>query len=93
MGYHLPKNSIVLANVYEINRDSEIYPEPEVFRPERFLDGDDEEDDKGGTVEWEGEMKQRIHAFGYGRRYVLVNTFSNEDTLTDLTIEFAQGRI
>lgn len=37
-GYHLPKGSIVVSNLYAIMHDSVTFPEPEVFRPERYLD-------------------------------------------------------
>lgn len=37
-GYLIPKGATIMANNYAISRDQGIYPEPESFRPERFLD-------------------------------------------------------
>lgn len=37
-GYRLPKDSIVIGNTYAILHDPVAFPEPEVFRPERYLD-------------------------------------------------------
>ncbi|KAI0325964.1 cytochrome P450 [Cubamyces sp. BRFM 1775] len=37
-GYHIPKGATIMANNWAISRDESIFPEPEVFRPERFLD-------------------------------------------------------
>ena len=42
-GYHLPKGSVILANMWHFLRDPETYPYPEVFRPERFLKTNDHE--------------------------------------------------
>ncbi|KAI0781639.1 cytochrome P450 [Irpex lacteus] len=36
--YHLPKGSIVVSNLYAIMHDPVAFPEPNVFRPERYLD-------------------------------------------------------
>ena len=36
-GYAVPKDTIVIANLRQINFDSQEWPEPHQFRPERFL--------------------------------------------------------
>jgi cytochrome P450 family 135 len=38
-GYEIPANSTLMVSIYLIHNDPETYPEPEEFRPERFLDG------------------------------------------------------
>ncbi|KAL5639705.1 hypothetical protein ACGC1H_006332 [Rhizoctonia solani] len=35
-GYRIPAGSTVISNVYAITRDERIYPDPEIFIPERF---------------------------------------------------------
>ncbi|KAJ5793144.1 uncharacterized protein N7503_009122 [Penicillium pulvis] len=57
-GYLIPKNALLLPNIRAFNHDPEVYPEPSVFRPERYLpeEGRDVEPDPHGT------------SFGYGRR-------------------------
>ena len=37
-GYDLPNGSAVGASIYLAHRNPEVFPEPEVFRPERFLE-------------------------------------------------------
>nr|AKI33846.1 cytochrome P450 76AD1-like protein [Anulocaulis leiosolenus] len=37
-GYVVPKNAQVLVNLWAIGRDPNVWPDPEVFRPERFMD-------------------------------------------------------
>ncbi|EIW87220.1 cytochrome P450 [Coniophora puteana RWD-64-598 SS2] len=56
-GYHIPKGSILIPNVWAMSRDPTRYPEPENFNPDRFLhpDGTLSDDDVG-------------FAFGFGRR-------------------------
>jgi len=57
-GYFIPKDSIVLANVWAMTRDENHYEDPNRFWPERFLD--------------EGHGKPntdpRLYCFGFGRR-------------------------
>jgi cytochrome P450 len=36
-GYRIPEGATVIANVFSIARDGDIYPDPLEFRPERFL--------------------------------------------------------
>jgi len=56
-GYHIPRGSLVIANVWNMSRNDAEYPEPEEFRPERFLSAD-------STV----KADPREYAFGFGRR-------------------------
>lgn len=39
-GYNIPKNTLVLANVYGVHHDKKVWENPDVFRPERFLSAD-----------------------------------------------------
>jgi cytochrome P450 family 135 len=45
-GYELPAGVSVVPSVYLVHRDPEIYPDPESFKPERFLDN------PPGTYTW-----------------------------------------
>jgi cytochrome P450 len=39
-GFFIPKGSITLTNSWAILHDPEVYPDPETFKPERFLNDD-----------------------------------------------------
>ncbi|KAI0044341.1 cytochrome P450 [Auriscalpium vulgare] len=57
-GYFIPKGTPVLANAWAILHDPEAYPEPDEFKPERFLTAD-------GKVKEDPVLNA---AFGFGRR-------------------------
>jgi len=57
-GFFIPKGSIVLANGWAILHDPELYPDPEEFKPERFLNED-------GSVRDDPTLSI---AFGIGKR-------------------------
>ncbi|KZO99693.1 cytochrome P450 [Calocera viscosa TUFC12733] len=58
-GYVLPRGSIVIANSWALARDPAVYPDPEAFKPERFLAPD-------GKTLTSGEDGREV--FGFGRR-------------------------
>ena len=55
MGYYIPKGSIVIPNIWDMLHDSSVFPQPERFLPERFLNNSKARD----------IVKV---AFGFGRR-------------------------
>lgn len=61
-GYHIPKGSTLLVNVWAIARDPDVWADPLEFRPERFLKGGERPnaDVKGNDFE--------LIPFGAGRR-------------------------
>ena len=61
-GYKIPKGTQILANLWTVNRDPEIWGDPEVFRPERFLDS------CGNLLPPENKLRQAWLLFGVGRR-------------------------
>ncbi|KAJ5683546.1 O-methylsterigmatocystin oxidoreductase [Penicillium macrosclerotiorum] len=56
--YFIPKGSLILANVWAMTHDPEIYHDPMTFKPERFLNIDGRDP----------EMDPHSIAFGFGRR-------------------------
>ncbi|KIK64105.1 hypothetical protein GYMLUDRAFT_40354 [Collybiopsis luxurians FD-317 M1] len=54
-GYFIPKGSLVLANLWQMNHDPEVYSDPMSFKPERFMGPNPESD-------------PRDSCFGFGRR-------------------------
>ncbi|KAI0267098.1 cytochrome P450 [Gloeopeniophorella convolvens] len=73
-GYHIPKDSIVVANIWHMLRDPSVYSNPEQFSPERFLETD------GRSA----EQDPKVCAFGFGRRICPGRQFA--DTVLWLTI-------
>ncbi|KAI0754764.1 cytochrome P450 98A3 [Daedaleopsis nitida] len=59
-GYFIPKDSIILPNVWSMMHDEEAYPEPKRFYPERFLGEDGKLDSK--------VRDPATIVFGFGRR-------------------------
>ncbi len=46
-GWELPAGTNIAPSIYLLHRRPDLYPEPDAFRPERFLG-----DDVPGTYEW-----------------------------------------
>ncbi|PPQ72828.1 hypothetical protein CVT26_003337 [Gymnopilus dilepis] len=59
--YFIPKGTVVFGNVWAMAHDEDVYPEPFVFKPERFLD------DRGSLND-----DARVLAYGFGRRRVFI---------------------
>ncbi|THH31265.1 hypothetical protein EUX98_g2923 [Antrodiella citrinella] len=59
-GNHIPKGAIITPNVWAMMHNSDDYPEPETFKPERFIGSD-------GNIN-SAIRDPRTIAFGFGRR-------------------------
>ncbi|KAF8960427.1 cytochrome P450 [Flammula alnicola] len=58
-GYHIPKDALVIGNVWAMLHDEDDYPEPSSFKPERFL--------QDGKLD-PSVRDPALIAFGFGRR-------------------------
>ncbi|KAI0701720.1 cytochrome P450 [Earliella scabrosa] len=59
-GMHIPRGTLVFPNVWNMMRNPELFPDPEAFRPERYLDKVD-----AATAH---RRDPRNAVFGFGRR-------------------------
>ncbi|KAJ5090659.1 hypothetical protein N7532_009343 [Penicillium argentinense] len=57
-GYLVPRGAILMANIWAMNNDPEIYPNPSDFRPERYLPAEGQEI----------APDPHDNTFGFGRR-------------------------
>lgn len=64
-GYFFPKGTVFHANQWAIHRDPELYPDPENFRPERWLDSSFPTYREPST---RFPNMQNYSCFGFGRR-------------------------
>ncbi|KAK5277026.1 hypothetical protein LTR40_010890, partial [Exophiala xenobiotica] len=63
-GYFIPKGTPITGNVWAIHRHPREFPDPDTFRPERYLGGSG----SGSGLERPYPNKQGHNAFGWGRR-------------------------
>ncbi|KIM35577.1 hypothetical protein M413DRAFT_347955, partial [Hebeloma cylindrosporum] len=91
-GYFIPKGTVVIANVWAMNRDPVVYPDFEEFRPERFIAED------GSLVIPQNTHGQGHVTYGFGRRICLGMNVANNALFIDMasilwaaTIELDRG--
>ena len=61
-GRVIPRGTVVWANIWSMLQDPGVFPDPEVFRPERYLNAE------GGLRELERWEDPSVVGFGFGRR-------------------------
>ncbi|KAH9926310.1 cytochrome P450 [Epithele typhae] len=59
-GFLIPKGSVVITNAWAMSRDERSYPDPEAFRPDRFL--------TDGKLDFSVARDPFDYIFGFGRR-------------------------
>ena len=58
-GYDIPKDTMMVTNLWAMHRDEKNFPDPECFRPERFLD-------------YKGNLRKKDYSlpFGLGNKII-----------------------
>nr|AKH03504.1 cytochrome P450 3037B1 [Paracyclopina nana] len=74
-GYRIPKDTLVFSVLYHILRDPDYWPDPNAFKPERFLTPD------GSQV----IKEERFIPFGVGKRYCLGESLAKAELFIILT--------
>ena len=64
-GYHIPKGALVHGNQWAVHREEKVYPEPEEFDPDRWLN--EKSQVYKAPLETYPNIR-RYSAFGFGRR-------------------------
>ena len=73
-GHTIPRRSHVVPNLYGILHDPEVFPEPERFDPERFLETDPE---SGEAIRV--RKVEEFVPFGVGRRVCLGRSLAERE--------------
>jgi len=77
--YQIPKDTIIMANLYQVHHDKEIWGDPETFRPERFLTKDGSQIDVNHP---------KILPFSIGKRQCLGEVLGRNNIFLFLTSLF-----
>lgn len=75
LGYHIPKNSVIMVSPYIVHRDPQWWPEAERFAPQRWVDSDDG-DPLSGHATAPGRPKMSYLPYGAGPRQCIGNSFA-----------------
>jgi cytochrome P450 len=82
-GFRIPKGTAIIANIWAITRDNEMYPNPEIFDPERFL--------PRPGVEAQADPSKWV--FGFGRRVCPGALFAQTSIFLNVTAVLATFNI
>ncbi|CDW58849.1 p450 domain containing protein [Trichuris trichiura] len=74
--YDLPEGSIVVANLWKINRDPKYFDEPEKFMPERFIQEDGSFND---------DLTKKLAAFSVGKRKCIGEKIARDELFLLIT--------
>ncbi|KAK7446344.1 hypothetical protein VKT23_014550 [Stygiomarasmius scandens] len=78
-GYFIPKGTLVLVNLWAMDRDPEVFPDFEEFRPERFLD----ESEKVDVVPPDTLSLGHV-SYGFGKRICVGMNLANQALFIDV---------
>ncbi|KAI0772408.1 O-methylsterigmatocystin oxidoreductase [Trametes elegans] len=74
-GWRIPKGAVVVPHVWSMLHDPKVYPDPEVFRPERYL--------RGGKLDQDAIDGVNV-MFGFGRRFCPGKYFASDSLFITL---------
>ncbi|EIM80788.1 cytochrome P450 [Stereum hirsutum FP-91666 SS1] len=74
-GYHIPKGSTVVANIWALMHDPDVYPDPDTFEPERYLQS------RTNTP----QPDPRKYVFGFGARVCPGSQFAEQSLFLSIS--------
>ncbi|XP_020654306.3 cytochrome P450 1A1 [Pogona vitticeps] len=83
-GYYIPQNTCIFINMYQVNHDENLWVNPYVFKPERFLD-------ENGKLN--KSMAEKVLIFGMGIRKCLGEEVARNEIFIILTTILQQLRV
>jgi cytochrome P450 len=84
-GYFIPKNCWIQPNIYYIHHNPKIWDTPDIFSPERFLSGNDNDDNQLKYVK-----SENIFPFSGSKRVCIGETLARSTLFLFLTNIFQQ---
>ena len=70
-GYDIPEGTMLFYNIFKFHHDPDVWEDPEIFRPERFLSED------GAKV----VKKEQFIPFGFGKRVCMGESLAKAELL------------
>ncbi|XP_060115858.1 cytochrome P450 1A5-like [Heteronotia binoei] len=76
-GYYIPKDMCVFVNQWQVNHDKDLWKDPSIFKPERFLSDNGKEVNK--------DECEKVLVFGLGKRRCVGETIARWEVFLFLT--------
>ncbi|XP_034266131.1 cytochrome P450 1A1-like [Pantherophis guttatus] len=83
-GYYIPQNTCIFINMYQVNHDENLWIDPDVFKPQRFLNE---------NGELNKSLIEKVLIFGMGLRKCLGEEVARNEIFVILTTILQQLRL
>ncbi|XP_063151201.1 cytochrome P450 1A1-like [Candoia aspera] len=83
-GYYIPKNTCTFINMYQVNHDENLWIDPDLFKPQRFLNE---------NGELNKSLVEKVLIFGMGLRKCLGEEVARNEIFVILTTVLQQLRL
>ncbi|ETE72391.1 Cytochrome protein, partial [Ophiophagus hannah] len=83
-GYYIPQNTCIFINMYQVNHDENLWIDPDIFKPQRFLNE---------NGELNKSLIEKVLIFGIGLRKCLGEEVARNEIFVILTTVLQQLRL
>ncbi|KAG8130645.1 hypothetical protein E2320_017245 [Naja naja] len=83
-GYYIPQNTCIFINMYQVNHDENLWIDPDIFKPQRFL---------SENGELNKSLIEKVLIFGMGLRKCLGEEVARNEIFVILTTILQQLRL